>query len=182
LPACWCSAKSSAITTLVRTAQADLIQDHINQLIQRQSATVGLGFYDSAEYYDKLHQARNAAAYRPVAMLETLGSLLMSTITLVSMVAVVTRFGVWMAAALLLGILPALYVYLSYAARQHKWRVRTTPDERRAWYGDICGKRQFGGVRRIERDAIGEAGISPTGFIGRRAVSAKRRTRRIGSR
>src|ERR1035438_2262868 len=125
-----------SLTTLVRTAQADLIQDHINKLIQRQSATIDLGFYDSAGYYDKLHQARNEAAYRPVAMLETLGSLLMSTITLVSMVAVVTRFGVWMAAALLLGTLPALYVYLSYAARQHQWRVRTTPDERRAWYLD----------------------------------------------
>ena len=125
-----------SLTTLVRTAQADLIQDHINMLIQRQSATIDLGFYDSAEYYDNLHRARNEAAYRPVAMLETLGSLLVKTITLVSMVAVVTRFGVWMAAALLLSTLPALYVYLSYAARQHQWRVRTTPEERRAWYFD----------------------------------------------
>jgi ATP-binding cassette subfamily B protein len=52
------------------------------------------------------------------------------------MVAVVVRFGFWMAAALLLGTLPALYVYFAYTVKQHLWRVRRTPEERRAWYYD----------------------------------------------
>lgn len=125
-----------SLTALVRTAQADLIQDHIAALIQRQSASVDLGFYDSAEYYDNLHRARSEAGYRPVAMLETLGALLQNTITLVSMVAVVARFGVGMAAALLLSTAPALYVYFTYTVKQHLWRVGATPRERRAWYYD----------------------------------------------
>lgn len=123
-------------TTLVRTAQADLIQDHISALIQRQSAAIDLAFYDSADYYDHLHRARNEAAYRPVVMLETLGSLLVNVVTLVSMVGVLAHFSFWMPLALLLSTIPAVYVYLSYAVHQHQWHVRKTPDERRAWYLD----------------------------------------------
>ncbi|HWR53388.1 MAG TPA: ABC transporter ATP-binding protein [Bryobacteraceae bacterium] len=122
--------------TLVRTAQADLIQDHISSLIHRKSSTVDLAFYDSAEYYDDLHRARTEAAYRPIALLESCGSLLQNAVTLLAMAAVLAQFGVWLAGGLILSAIPAAYVYLSYAVKQHLWRMRTTAGERRSWYYD----------------------------------------------
>ena len=123
-------------TVYVRTAQAELVQDYISSLIHRKSAEVDLAFYDSSEFYDHLHRARSEASYRPVALVESLGSLLQNAITLVAMGAVLISFSPWLPVLLLVGTAPALYVVLRYALLQHDWRRRVTPVERRAWYYD----------------------------------------------
>jgi ATP-binding cassette subfamily B protein len=120
----------------VRTAQADLVQDHITSLIHKKSVEADLAFYGSPDFYDHLHRARAEAGYRPVALLETLGSLLQNGITLLAMLAVLAGYSAWLPAALLVSTLPALGVVLRYAARQHQFRVRTTPLERRSSYYD----------------------------------------------
>ena len=120
----------------VRTAQSELVQDHISSLVHRKSAAADLGFYDSAEFYDHLHRARSEATYRPVALVEGLGSLLQNATTLIAMGAVLIPFGVWLPAALLIGTVPALYVAVRYALLQNQWRRKATPVERRAWYYD----------------------------------------------
>ncbi len=120
----------------VRSAQGDLVQDHISSLIQGKSLSVDLAFYDNPDYYDQLHRARSEAGYRPLALLENLGGILQNSITLVSMVFVLARFGVWSAAALLLSTLPVLYVVLKHAVEQYQLRQRITSDERRTWYYD----------------------------------------------
>jgi ATP-binding cassette, subfamily B, bacterial len=120
----------------IRTAQADLVQDHITALIHRKSAAADLAFYEWPDFYDHLHRARAEASYRPVALLESLGSLLQNGITLVAMGAVLVPFGIWIPGALLLATLPAFFVVLRYAVEQHQWRVRTTADDRRTWYYD----------------------------------------------
>ncbi len=120
----------------VRTAQADRVQDHISRLVHQKSIAVDLAFYDNAEFYDHLHRARSDAAPRSVALLENLGGMLQNGITLVSMLAVLAPFGLWLPGALLASTLPALYIVLRHALDQHYWRLRTTSDERRTWYYD----------------------------------------------
>ena len=120
----------------LRTAQSELVQDYISGLIQKKSASVDLAFYESPEFYDHLHRARAEAGYRPILLVEGLGSLLENGITLVAMLAVLIPFGPWLPAALLVSTLPALYVVLRYALLQHRWHLRVTADERRAWYYD----------------------------------------------
>jgi len=120
----------------VRTAQADRVQDHISRLVHRKSIAVDLAFYDNAEFYDHLHRARSDAGYRSVALLENLGGMVQNGITLVSMLAVLAPFGLWLPGALLASTLPALYIVLRHALDQHYWRLRTTSDERRTWYYD----------------------------------------------
>jgi len=123
-------------TVYVRTAQSELVQDYISSLIHRKSVAADLGFYDSAEFYDHLHRARSEAAYRPVALVESLGSLFQNAITLLAMGAVLIPFGAWLPGALLIGTAPALYVAVRYALLENQWRRRATPVERRAWYYD----------------------------------------------
>ena len=120
----------------IRTAQGDLVQDHIMSLIHRKSVAADLAFYESPDFYDHLHRARAEASYRPIALLETFGGVIQNGITLVAMLAVIAGFGLWLPAALLLSALPAFAVVLRYAAMQHRFRMRTTSMERRAWYYD----------------------------------------------
>ena len=126
----------SSLTGWIRTAQSELVKDHITALIHQKSVTVDLAFYESPQYYDHLHRARAEAQYRPLTLLENAGSLLQNSITLVAMAAVLVPFGFWLPLALLVSTLPALFVVLRYSVRQNEWRVRTTPDERRSWYYD----------------------------------------------
>jgi ATP-binding cassette subfamily B protein len=118
----------------VRVAQSEAVRDHIESLVHRKSAAVDLAFYDSPEYYDRLHMARVDASYRPVALLENIGSLAQSGITLVAMVGVLVPYGPWLPGALLISTLPAFFVVLRYHVRQHRWQVRRLSEERRTWY------------------------------------------------
>lgn len=123
-----------AAASWISATQAELVRDHISGLIQRKSAEVDLAFYDNADFYDRLHRARDEGIYRPTALIENLGGILQNGITLVSMLGVLIPFGVWLPAALAVSTLPALYVVLRHALYQHRWRLRASEDERRAWY------------------------------------------------
>ena len=123
-------------TQWIRTVQSELVQDHITSLIHDKSVAADLAFYDSPEFYDHLHRARAEAGYRPIALLETLGNLLTNGVTLIAMLIVLAGFGVWLPVALLASTLPVLAVVLRDAVRQHEFRIRATPLERRAWYHD----------------------------------------------
>ena len=120
----------------VRAVQAELLRDHLTALIHEKSVTVDLAFYELSDYYDHLHRARAEALYRPVALLGNLGALLQHSITLVAMGAILIPLGPWLALALLLSTLPALYVVVHYAWAEYQWRERATADDRRAWYYD----------------------------------------------
>ncbi len=126
----------NSATGWIRTAQSELVKDHISNLIHEKSVAVDLAFYESPEYYDHLHRARAEAQYRPLALLENAGNLVKNCITLLAMAAVLIPLGVWLPIALLLSTLPALIVVLRYSSRQYQWRLSRTADERRSWYYD----------------------------------------------
>ena len=125
-----------SVTGWVRTAQSQLVRDHISTLIHEKSVSVDLAFYESPEYYDHLHRARAEANFRPLALLENAGALGRNSITLLAMAAVLIPLGLWLPIALFISTLPALVVVLRYSSRQHQWRLRRTSDERRSWYYD----------------------------------------------
>lgn len=125
-----------AVAGHTRAAQSELAGDYIRGLIHRKSVEADLAFYDSPEYFDHLHRAREESAYRPLQLLENLGGLAQNTITLAAMGAVVAQFGWWIPLALVVGTLPAFLVVVRYSIEQHNWRRRVTSDERRAWYYD----------------------------------------------
>jgi ATP-binding cassette subfamily B protein len=127
-------ARSAA--SMVRAIQTELLQDHIYALIHEKSASVDLAFYEFPDYFDHLHRARGEATYRPLALLENLGSLFQNGITLIAMGAILIPLGPWLAIALIISTLPAFVVVLRYALAEYQWRLRTTADERRTWYYD----------------------------------------------
>jgi ATP-binding cassette, subfamily B, bacterial len=125
-----------SVTGWVRTAQSELLQDQITDLIHQKSVDADLAFYESAEYHDHLHRARTDAYHRSVAMIDSLGSLFQNGITLIAMAGVLISFGPWLTIGLIASTLPAAYVVIRYNLRLYHWRRRTTADERRARYYD----------------------------------------------
>lgn len=123
-------------TIWISTVQAELTSDYITGLIHRKSATVDLAFYESPECYDHLHRARAEGSYRPVAVIENLGSLFQNGITLAAMFAVLIHFGPIVPLVLLATTIPALYVVVRSGQRRYLWNRERTPLERRAWYYD----------------------------------------------
>jgi len=124
------------LTSWIRTAQSELVQDHLSALIHQKSTEVDLAFYELPGYYDNLHRARADSAGRSLALIENLGSLLQNGITLVAMGALLIPYGIWLPAALLASTLPALWVALKFSLRQYRWRFQTTEATRRTWYYD----------------------------------------------
>jgi ATP-binding cassette, subfamily B, bacterial len=125
-----------SLTSWVRTGQSELFKDHIRNLIHEKSVAVDLAFYETPEFYNHLHRARNEASFRPLSLMENLGSLVQNGITLVAMSAVLLPFGLWVPAALVLTTIPALVVVLRQHRIQHDLWLQTTVDERRSWYCD----------------------------------------------
>ena len=123
-------------TIWVRTAQSEAVKDYFADLIQQKSVEVDLAFYDSAAFYDHLHRARSEAAHRPAALIEGMGTLLQSAITITAMIAVLIPFGPTLPLALLASAIPAFYVVTKAGQRRHSWNQRVTVEERRSWYYD----------------------------------------------
>ena len=118
----------------VRTVQGELVRDHISGLIHKRSVTADLALYDMPNYYDRLYRAQNHALDRPLTLLENLGSVFQSTLTLIAMIAVLKPYGIGIQFALLASSLPAFYVVLHHRLKFHEWRLKNTENERRSWY------------------------------------------------
>ena len=118
----------------VRTAHSEVIRDHVSGLVHEKALSLDLAYFESPEYHDQLHRIRYDVQHRPMALMDSLGALLQNTLTLVAMLVVVARFGAAIPMLLLVSTVPALWVVLRYAHREHEWRLRVTPEERRAHY------------------------------------------------
>ena len=121
----------------MRTAQAELVQDHIKRLVHIQSAAVDLAFYESPDFYDGLEQARGEASSRPLALLESFGALLQNGITLLAMAALLVSYSFWLPVALVISTLPAFYVVFRFDRVYHRWWQRSTSDRRWVQYYDV---------------------------------------------
>ncbi len=121
----------------LRTEQAEKVQDHVHELIHAQAMRLDLSYYDDPEYYDQLHRARVDALSRPAALIENVGALTQSLITLIAMAGVLLTFGLAIPLVLALSTIPALLVVLRHTLRFHRWRVQNTPAIRKTHYYDM---------------------------------------------
>ncbi|MGF1524560.1 MAG: ABC transporter ATP-binding protein [Leptolyngbyaceae cyanobacterium] len=127
----------SSLRELIRTMQAELVQDHISRLVHDQSIAIDFGCYESSEYNDQLDRARAGASGRSLALLESGGSLLQNSITLVAIAALLLNYGLWLPFVLLGSTLPTFYVVLRLNRLQYQWSQRTTTDRRRLQYFEL---------------------------------------------
>ncbi|MCA9968978.1 MAG: ABC transporter ATP-binding protein [Anaerolineales bacterium] len=125
-----------SILEYVRTAQSELIQDHLSQLVHEKSAALDLSFYESPESQDRLYRAQRDLKTRPLALLESAGSFVQSGVTLLAVASILLPYGWWLPLVLLFSTSPAFYVILRYNRLYHRWWEQTTTDRRWLQYFD----------------------------------------------
>lgn len=115
---------------LVRAMQGEVITDYLKDAIQKKATEVDIDFYESSAYYDLLEQVRSNSISRPIALLESFGSVFQSVITLLAFSTLLISYGWWVPLLLLMGSLPALYIYFRSERLMHDWLNASAPDRR----------------------------------------------------
>lgn len=120
----------------VRTAQAEYFSDYLKNLIHKKSSEVDLEYYESSEYHDLMEQVRGEAQSKPLALLESLGSVAQNSITLISFAALLFSYSWAISLLLIFGTLPGLLISLRLDRRYHSWWKGTAVDRRWLLYFD----------------------------------------------
>lgn len=115
-------------------AQAELVEDHISDLIHAKATMVDMVFYETPEFLDRLYRVRSDSASRPLALLEGGGALLQNSITVLGIGALLLSYGLWIAVVVVVGTLPAFFVAMRANREQHDFVQARTTDQRRVRY------------------------------------------------
>lgn len=122
--------------TWLRTAQGENFSDFLADKIHKKASEIDLAFYESPEYHDLLEQTRGESSSRPLALLESLGSVIQNTISIVGLGILLFAYAWWLPLALLFGAVPALWVTLYSDKQYHRWWKSTAHDRRWTAYYD----------------------------------------------
>jgi len=122
----------------------DLLSNRINETIIEKALTLDLSFYENPAFYDMLQRAQREAGFRPLMLLTQTLTIASSSVTAVSLLALLLRFNVGIALILVITVLPALFVQARYgreAFHLFSWRA---PEARKlAYYSRLLTSDQW---------------------------------------
>ena len=117
----------------------DEILDHkigflINSKIIRKALRLELHYFENAEFYDKMQNARRQSEYRAMAIVTAVFQLIQSFITLGSFLALLLGFSPWVAVLLFGAALPAFVAQTRYSELNFRLQNWKAPESRRMGY------------------------------------------------
>ncbi len=126
----------ASLVAWVRGVQAELVQDHIKELIHAHALRLDLAFFEEPDSYDLLYRASVDAINRPVILLENLGTFLQNALTLAALALLLAAYAPWLPLLLVGSALPGLWIVARFILREVAWRRANTGNERRLRYYD----------------------------------------------
>ncbi|NCC33430.1 MAG: ABC transporter ATP-binding protein, partial [Chloroflexia bacterium] len=106
----------------------------INTAIIRKSLSLDLHYFEDAEFYDKLQNARRESNWRAISIITTTFSLIQNTITLGSFAAGILAFSPLVALILFGATLPSFVVQTRYSHLTFRLLTWRAPESRRMTY------------------------------------------------
>ena len=161
----------SSTLSWVRAVQAERVQDEVHRLIHVQALRLDLAFYDHPESYDQLHRARVDAISQPLALLESLGSLVQNGLGFLVLAGILWTYAGWLPLLLVSTAIPGLLLVARHILNEHRWNLEHTSQERRARYLDWL---------ITERSAAAELRLFDLGTYHRKAFEKLRESLREG--
>ena len=161
----------SSALSWVREVQAERVQDEVHRLIHVQALRLDLAFYDHPESYDQLHRARVDAISQPLALLESLGTLVQSGLGFLVLAGILFTYAAWLPLLLVSTAIPGLLLVARQTLKEHRWNLEHTSQERRARYLDWL---------ITERSAAAELRLFDLGTYHRKAFESLRGSLREG--
>jgi ATP-binding cassette subfamily B protein len=126
----------SSALSWVRAVQAEQVQDEVHRQIHIQALSLDLAFYDHPESYDQLYRAQVDAVSQPVALLESLGSLVQNGLGFIVLAGILWTYAAWLPILLVLTAVPGLLMVARHILKEHHWQLQHIVEERRARYLD----------------------------------------------
>jgi ATP-binding cassette subfamily B protein len=126
----------SSALSWVRAVQAERVQDEVHRLIHVQALRLDVAFYDRPESYDQLHRARVDAISQPLALLESLGSLVQNGLGFLVLAGILWTYARWLPLLLVCTAIPGLLLVARHILEEHRWNLAHTTLERRTRYLD----------------------------------------------
>jgi ATP-binding cassette subfamily B protein len=168
----WIAAQllSSALAW-VRAVQAERVQDEVHRLIHVQALRLDLAFYDHPESYDQLHRAQVDAISQPLALLESLGSIVQNGLGFLVLAGILWTYAGWLPLLLVCTAIPGLLLVARHILKEHRWNLEHTSQERRTRYLDWL---------ITDRSAAAELRLYDLGTYHRKAFEKLRESLRDG--
>ena len=123
--------------------QADTLLEHvlharlsntINNAIMRKAMSLDLHFFEDAQFYDKLQNARREADFRALNIMTTGFQVIRNVITLVSFAALLLAFSPWLTLLLFGTTVPAFLAQMQFSNLSFKLLSWRAPETRRMNY------------------------------------------------
>jgi ATP-binding cassette, subfamily B, bacterial len=124
-------------TRLYSTLQVLLnhrLTDHLTLLIVRKTGTLDLTTFEDPAFYNRLIQARQEVANKPLLMIMQLFGIGSSLVTLLSMLVLLIQLNWWLTLVALLVPLPSFIADNRYGLRNYSMMLWQSPSKRQQWY------------------------------------------------
>ena len=121
------------ISSLLESLLGDLFANEMSVQLMEHAATLDLEHFEDPEFYDKLQRARRQTMGR-VALLGTLLQIGQQLLTLLSLLAALVAYNLWLLAILVVAILPAFLGETHFAGITYSLFFRWTPERRELDY------------------------------------------------
>jgi ATP-binding cassette subfamily B protein len=133
----------------ISMSQAELVQDHVSDLLHEKATELDLAFYETPDFHNRLFRVREAGG-RSLGLLQSIGGLGQNLVTVVGIGALLLSYGVWITLVLIAGTVPALLVVMRGSRKQHEWWKQSTIDQRRTQYfSDLLTTSQHAAEMRV---------------------------------
>jgi len=119
--------------SLLESLLGDLFGNHMSVRLMEHPASLDLQHFDDPDFYDKLQRARRQTVGR-VALLGTLLQMGQQFLTLVSLLAALVAYNVWLLVILVIAILPSFLGETHFAGLSYSLLYRWTPERRELDY------------------------------------------------
>jgi ATP-binding cassette subfamily B protein len=110
------------------------LANRIRAEIIRKALTLELAYFEDADFYDRLQNARREGGYKPVELINDTFLIVQNTITLISFALLMLRFSPWLVVVLLATGIPAFIAETRYSERGFRLLTRRAPETRQVNY------------------------------------------------
>jgi len=124
----------NSASNLLGSLQSDLLSNFISTRIIEKANALDLSYFENAQFYDKLENARREAGYRPNAMVGQVFGVLRSFITLVSVVGVLASLSGWLVLLVVAVSIPSLIYQIRYSGQFFSLLTGRAPEQRKLNY------------------------------------------------
>jgi len=124
----------ASIARVVGQAQAQVVTDHVQDVIHAKSVALDLEYYENSRFYDTLHRAQHEAPHRSTSIVNGLVQVVQNCVILIGIAGLLISCHWGIAAALFVSLIPGLLLRLKFADKIYKWQYHRSTVDRTATY------------------------------------------------